>query len=186
MKTLITANFGTPNPADFKDQYQHKYFCEIVQGEVSNDVRIENSVPFTVGEWMPTGSIAYIENGAAKAGAGTSTATKLVIPQIVYVGMEHANVMSEKYNSGCGLITTIPLNVTNKYMTTVFDEEDTYAPGDLLTVGSFTFDGKTVQGVKKATTGKEVIVGVVDTAPMKHHLGPMGIVFVARFQPATA
>lgn len=186
MKTLITANFGTPNPADFKDQYQHKYFCEIVQGEVSNDVRIENSVPFTVGEWMPTGSIAYIEKGAAKAGAGESTGTKLVIPQIVYVGMEHANVQSEKFNSGCGLITTIPLNVTNKYMTTIFDAEDSYEQGDLLTVGSFKFDGKDVYGVKKAAAATDLVVGVVDTPPMKHHLGPMGIIFVARFQPATA
>lgn len=186
MKTLITANFGTPEPANFKDQYQHKYFCEIVQGEVSNDVRIENSVPFTVGEWMPTGSIAFIADGHAKAGAGESTGTKMIIPQIVYVGMEHANVQSEKFNSGCGLITTIPLNVTNKYMTTIFNAEDTYEQGDLLTVGKFMFDGKEVYGVKKATAATDLIVGIVDTPPMKHHLGPMGIVFVARFQPATA
>lgn len=186
MSTLITKGRGVANLAGFSAQYKHKYFCDIVQGNTSNDTRIENSLAIGAGTWAPTGSIIFRdENGVAKPGAGTASATNVKVPQIVYVGTEHDNVTSEQGNSGCGLITTIPLNVDNLIMTTIYNADDTYAEGDLLTVKAFQFEGKEVYGVAKAAEG-DVVVGIVNAAPAMTQYEVMGILFDAYFKPANA
>lgn len=180
-QTAITANYGMPDPKQFKDQYKHKYFCDIVQGEVSNDVRLENSVPYTAGLWMPTGSFGYINaTGVAVAGAPANTATQIFIPQVVFVGTEHANVASEKFNSGCGLITTIPLNVANRIMTTVYNTAKTYTKGAALTIKALKIDGKDVYGLDIAADSDKV-VGIVDSEGPTHY-GVRGLVFTACFK----
>ena len=184
--SLITNSYGKPDPKQFNDQYNHKYFCELVQGDVSNDVRQENSVAVTAGTWLPTGSIAYINaNKQGVAGIGENSATKVTIPQIVYVGTEHGNVFSEKFNSGCGLITTHPLTTNCDYMTTVFDAAASYEVGTMLTAKEIDFDGKKVFAVTPAAEG-ETVIGIVRAVPAMHHLGVKGIVFSAYFRPAVA
>ena len=181
--SLITKSYGTPDLTQFNDQYKHKYFCEVVQGEVSNDVRQENSVAVKANTWLPTGSIAYIgDDNFAAAGLGTSSATKVTVPQIVHVGTEHGNVFSEKYNTGCGLISMIPLTANNNIMTTVYDAAGTYTKGTLLTAKEFTFDGHTVVGVTPAADG-DTVIGIVQTAPELSHYGVKGLIFSAYFRP---
>ena len=176
--SLITNSYAKPDPTQFNDQYKHKYFCEVVQGDVSNDVRQENSVAVKAG----AGSIAYIDaNNFGVAGLGESTDLKAVIPQIVYVGCEHGNVFSEKFNSGCGLITTHPLTAGNTYMTTVFDAEGKYEVGSKLTAKEITFEGKKVFAVTPATSADDVIIGIVRAVPAMHHHGVKGILFDAYF-----
>ena len=60
--SVITKSYGTPDPTQFKDQYKHKYFCEVVQGDVSNVVRQERSVSVVAGTVLPTGSIGFIND----------------------------------------------------------------------------------------------------------------------------
>lgn len=182
--SLITKSYGMPDPNQFNDQYKHKYFCEVVQGNVSNVVRQETSVAVKANTWIPTGSIAFVdEDGFAAAGLGISTDTKVAVPQVVFVGTEHGNVFSEKYNSGCGLITMIPLTANNDIMTTVYDAEGTYTVGTLLTAKAITFDGKSVYAVTPAAAG-ETVIGIVRTAPEMHHNGVRGLIFSAYFKPA--
>lgn len=184
--SLITNSYGKPDPTQFNDQYKHKYFCEVVQGDVSNDVRQENSVAVKAGSWLPTGSIAYIdENKFGVAGLGTNSDTKVAVPQIVFVGTDHGNVFSEKYNSGCGLITLHPLTANRDYMTTVYDVEGSYEVGTLLTAKTFKFDGKDVCGVTPAAAG-DTVIGIVRAVPDMHHNGVKGLIFSAYFRPAVA
>lgn len=184
--SLITNSYGKPDPKQFNDQYKHKYFCEIVQGDVSNDVRQESSVAVKAGTWLPTGSIAYIdEQNFGAAGLGTNSATKVSVPQIVFVGTEHGNVFSEKFNSGCGLITMHPLTANNDYMTTVYDVEGSYSVGTLLTAKKITFDGKDVFAVSPAAEG-DTVIGIVRAVPDMHHHGVKGLIFSSYFRPAVA
>lgn len=185
MSTLLTKAYGVPQPKSFSEKYQHKFFCNIVQGDVSNDVRQENSVSFKAGEFMPTGSIAYIDaNGQGVAGLGKSTATEAIIPQIVFVGSEHGNVSSERGNSGCGLITLIPLTQGKTIMTTVFDKDASYKVGTILTAKEVTIGDKKVYGVAPAAAG-EVQVGIVRAVPGKTHYGVDGIIFDANYVAGT-
>jgi hypothetical protein len=184
MNTLITSGYGKAIPANFNAKYVHKYFCDVVQGDVSNDVRQENSVAVNLGAWIPTGSIAFIAGTEDGKNTIATVTEKTGVPQIVIVGTEHGNVHSEFGNSGCGLITMIPLTAKNTFMTTVF-EEGTYAVGDKLTVKEITFNGKTVLGVAKAADG-DMIVGIVRAGVAKTHYGINGIMFDAYFQPAAA
>lgn len=186
MNTVLTKSYGVPEPANFDAKYQHKFFCDIVQGDVSNVVRQENSVAFKAGEVMPTGSIAYIDaDGRGVAGIGASTDTTACIPQIVLVGTEHGNVRSEKGNSGCGLVTLIPLTQGKSIMTTVFDAAATYKVGTLLTGKEVTVGNAKVWGVAPAAKG-DVIVGIVRAIPDKTHYMVKGIVFDANFIPGAA
>lgn len=180
MSTVLTQAYGKPMPSEFLAKYQHKFFCNIVQGDVSNDVRQENSVAVKAGTTIPTGSIAYIdENGLGVAGVIASTDTVAVIPQIAFVGTEHGNVHSEKGNSGCGLITLIPLTQGKTIMTTVFDSAATYKVGTKLTVIDL---GEGLYGVAPAQAG-ELVVGIVRAVPGKTHYGVNGIIFDAEFIP---
>ena len=185
MSTLITQGRGVANPAGFTAQYKHKYFCDIVQGNTSNDTRLENSLAVNAGTWAPTGSIVYADNATAKPGVGSASATNIQVPQIVTVGSEHDNVTSEFGNSGCGLITAIPLNADNLIMTTVYKVDDTYAKGDLLTAKEIDFDGKKVVGIAKAAEG-ETVIGIGHTAPAMTQYEVTGILFDAYFKPAIA
>ena len=173
-----------PKIDQFNDQYKNKYFCEVVQGQVSNDVRQERSAAVMAGTVLPTGSIGYInENGVAvNTLAGSTVANSAAIPYIVTVGTEHGNVFSEKYNSGCGLITMIPLTAGNDIMTTVFGGSiSAYTPTLKLAVGSKTIDGVSVSVIAPATGDQdEVVVGVVRSAG-KYHAGVDGVVFSAAF-----
>lgn len=185
MNTLITSGYGKSVPANFADRYVHKYFCDVVQGDVSNDVRQENSVSVAAGAFIPTGSICFIAANGNNVVATSEDNNS--VPQIVFVGTEHGNVHSEKGNSGCGLITTIPLTAKNTFMTTVF-EDAVYAIGDKLTVKSVTINGKEVLAVSKAAEG-DMIVGIVRAVPskdVKTHYGVPGIMFDAYFQPKAA
>lgn len=163
--SVITQGYGVADPKVFTDQVTHKYFCEVVQGDVSNVLRQERSVAVTAGLELPTGSIGFIgaDGKAAKTGD---------IPYIVFVGTEHGNVFSERGNSGCGLITMLPLFAGNDYMTTVFDGElTTFTEGVKLTY----------KENKIAVAGTDdPVIGVVRSAG-KHHLGPNGVVFTACF-----
>jgi uncharacterized cupin superfamily protein len=182
MSTVLTQAYGKPMPGEFIAKYQHKFFCNIVQGDVSNVVRQENSVAVTAGTVIPTGTIAYIDDkGLGVAGIKASTATEAVIPQIAIVGTEHGNVYSEKGNSGCGLITLVPLTQGKTIMTTVFDSAATYKVGTLLTAKEL--DG--VWGVAPAAEG-DVVVGIVRATPDKTHYGVKGIIFDANFIPGKA
>lgn len=182
MSTVLTKAYGVPEPVNFDKKYQHKFFCDIVQGDVSNVVRQENSVAFKAGEVMPTGTLAYIDaDGRGVAGIASSDATTAIIPQIVTVGTEHGNVYSEKGNSGCGLVTLVPLTQGKTIMTSVFDTAATYKVGTMLT-------GKkldNVWGVAPAAAG-DVVVGIVRAIPDKTHYGVRGIIFDANFIPGTA
>ena len=163
--SVITKSYGTPDPTQFNDQYKHKYFCEVVQGDVSNVVRQERSVAVVAGTVLPTGSIGFIndKNQAVQELEGG-------IPYIVYVGTEHGNVFSEKYNSGCGLITMLPLHCGNDFMTTVFEGNVT----DFKPNAKVTFKNN-----KLAVAGEgDVVIGIVRAAD-KHHLGCDGVVFTA-------
>ena len=181
MNTLITSGYGKAIPANFNAKYVHKYFCDVVQGDVSNDVRQENSVAVTLGACIPTGSIAFIESTADGKNTVATTKDNGSVPQIVFVGTEHGNVHSEFGNSGCGLITTIPLTAKNTFMTTVF-HEGTYAVGDKLTAKAL---DNGVVAVAKAAEG-DMIVGIVRAGVAKTHYGINGIMFDAYYQPAAA
>ena len=161
--SVITKSYGTPDPTQFNDQYKHKYFCEVVQGDVSNVLRQERSVAVKAGTVLPTGSIGFIDENNYAAMTGE-------IPFIVFVGTEHGNVFSEKFNSGCGLITMLPLHCGNDYMTSVFDGELTsYKPNTKLTF----------KDNKIAVAGEgDTVIGLVRAAD-KHHLGVDGVVFTA-------
>lgn len=188
--SVITASYSKPIIADFNDKYVHPYFCEVVQGDVSNVVRQERSCAVVTGTFLPTGSIAYLNadgNGNFIAGSTFSGGTtQAAIPYIVTVGTEHGNVHSEKYNSGCGLITCIPLTVGNDIMTTVFGGSiSQYTANTKLVVGTatITVDGatKTVNAIAPSTGGAdEVVVGVVRSAGTYHN-GGNGVVFTAAF-----
>ena len=183
MNTLLTSGYGKPIPANFKSKYVHKYFCDVVQGDVSNDVRQENSVAVAAGAWIPTGSISFIAASTDGKNTMASVAKHDSVPQIVIVGTEHGNVHSELGNSGCGLITMVPLTAKNTFMTTVF-EEGTYAVGDKLTVKQLVFNDKQVLAVAKASgNADEVIVGIVRAGAAKTHYGIDGIMFDAYYQP---
>ena len=194
MITSIANNrFPIGNPANFRDLTKGKYDCVVYQGD-NGDRQFMDSCTIVDNAWLPTGSIAYIDNNVAKPGPDASsqadTATKIYVPYIVKVGTEHPNVYSEKYNAAGGLITLLPLTGYFRLATTVFEQGDaiTYAAGDLLTVKPFTYDGKTVYGVAKATSGinSQRIVGIVD--------GPVGLevkqnpalAFTAFFKPYVA
>ena len=173
--SVITKSYGTPDPTQFNDQYKHKYFCEVVQGDVSNVVRQERSASVVAGTCLPTGSIGFIndKNQAVNELEGG-------IPYIVFVGTEHGNVFSEKYNSGCGLITMLPLHCGNDYMTTVFkgDKAD-FKVNAKVVLADVEIDGKTVKAIAQSTGAEgEVVVGIVRAAD-KHHLGCDGVVFTA-------
>lgn len=184
MNTLLTSGYGKPIPANFKAKYVHKYFCDVVQGDVSNDVRQENSVAVAAGAWIPTGSISFIT--ASKDVNNTNTMATVEahdsIPQIVIVGTEHGNVHSELGNSGCGLITMIPLTAKNTFMTTVF-VEGTYNVGDKLTVMKAEVNGKEVLAVAPWTAEDQIVVGIVRAGAAKTHYGINGIMFDAFYQP---
>ena len=177
--SVITESYSMPNPAEFTEQYKNKYFCEIVQGQVSNDVRQERSASVVAGTVLPTGSIGYIDENGIAINGGTSAGP---IPYIVTVGTEHGNVFSELGNSGCGLITMVPLTADNDIMTTVFGGSfSEYKPNTKLTIGKELIDGVSVSVIAPATGGdNETIVGVVRSAG-NYHAGVKGVVFSAAF-----
>lgn len=180
MSTVLTSGYGKPVPKNFDDKYQHKFFCDIVQGDVSNVVRQENSVAVKALANIPTGSIAIIDaQGYGVAGVKSEDTALAVIPQIVIVGTEHGNVHSEKGNSGCGLITMVPLTQGKTVLTTVFAEAE-YKVGTKLTAADL---GNGFYGVKPAEEG-DVIVGIVRAIPEKTHYGVKGLLFDANFIPA--
>ena len=168
--TLVTSMNGVPAPQNFPANATRKFLCEIVQGEVSNVTRVEFSVKAPANAFMPAGSIVYVD-----AATNSATTEAVGIPCIVRVGTENANVNSTFGNSGCGLITVLPLNVPNLIATSVFG--GTIAAGDKLYVGDVVVAGGTVKGLTNAGSGD--VVGIAKTAPKKHHTGPMGIVFSA-------
>lgn len=173
--SVITKSYGTPDPTQFNDQYKHKYFCEVVQGDVSNVVRQERSAAVKAGTVLPTGSVGFIdENGYAV------NELEGGVPFIVFVGTEHGNVFSEKYNSGCGLITMLPLHCGNDYMTTVFKgDKSEFKANAKVVLADVEIDGKTVKAIAPSTGAEgEVVVGIVRAAD-KHHLGCDGVVFTA-------
>ena len=95
---------------------------------------------------------------------------------------------SEKYNAAGGLITLLPLTGYFRLFTTVFEQGESisYAAGDLLTVGQFTYDGKTVYGVKKASSASETIVGIVDGPVSNEVKQNPALAFTAYFKPYVA
>lgn len=185
MATLVTQGRGVADPKTFTAQAKRQYFCDIVQGDTSNDTRLENSLSIAANTWAPTGSIVYIDNAKAVPGVGTNSATSISIPQIVTVGTDHGNVTSEFGNSGCGLVTTVPLDAKNQILTTVYDTDATYSVGTALTAKKITFDGKEVVAVSPAASGQTVI-GIVAAVPAMTHYEVKGILFNAYFKPANA
>ena len=180
--SVITESYSMPKLDQFNAQYKHPYFCEVVQGQVSNDVRQERSASVTVGTVLPTGSIGYInENGVAVNTLAGSTTTA-AIPYIVTVGTDHGNVFSEKNNSGCGLITMVPLTAGNDIMTTVLGGSiGQFTPNTKLVVGSVEINGATVGAIAPATgDASETVIGVVRSAG-DYHAGVKGVVFTAAF-----
>ena len=188
MNTLVVQGRGVAKPADFTPQSKRQYFCDIVQGDVSNDVRLENSLSVAAGSWAPTGSIVYADKAVAIPGSGPSSAaaTTVVVPQIVTVGTENGNVTSEFGNSGCGLITAVPLDAKNVILTTVYDASATYTVGGMLTVKKISFNGNEVYAVAPAAAKTDLIVGIVEAAPAMTHYEVKGILFKAYFQPKAA
>lgn len=188
MASIANNRFPVGDPRTFRDLTKGKYSCYVYQGDKSDEQFME-SCDVLADAWLPTGSIAYInEQGRAVAGVGTDTTSKLAVPYIVKVGSDHRTVKSEKYNAAGGLVTLLPLTGYFRLITTVFDQEETlsYAAGDLLTVKQFNYDGKAVWGVTKAgaALGTNLIVGIVD--------GPVGnevkqnaaLAFTAFYRPA--
>lgn len=188
MNTLVVQGRGVAKPADFTPQSKRQYFCDIVQGDVSNDVRVENSLSVAAGTWAPTGSIVYADKAVAIPGAGPSSATgiNITVPQIVTVGTENGNVTSEFGNSGCGLVTSVPLDAKNVILTTVYDASATYTVGGALTVKKITLNGKEVYAVAPAAAKTDLIVGIVEAVPAMTHYEVKGILFKAYFQPKAA
>lgn len=188
-QSIANNRFPVGNPLNFRNLAKGKYDCVVYQGD-NGDMQFMDSCTILAGAWIPTGSIAYVDDTVAKPGVGSDTAVKVAVPYIVKVGTEHRNVYSEKYNAAGGLITLLPLTGYFRVITTVFEQGDsiTYAAGDLLTVKQFTYDGQSVYGVAKATAGigSELIVGIVD--------GPVGnevkqnpaLAFTAFYRPVAA
>lgn len=188
-QSIANNRFPVGNPLNFRNFAKGKYDCVVYQGD-NGDMQFMDSTTILAGAWLPTGSIAYVDNNVAKASVVADTAVKVAVPYIVKVGTEHPNVYSEKYNAAGGLITLLPLTGYFRLVTTVFEQGEsiTYAAGDLLTVKQFIYDGRTVLGVAKATSGigSETIVGIVD--------GPVGnevkqnpaLAFTAFYRPAVA
>ena len=188
-QSIVNNRYPVGNPLNFRNLAQSKYDCLVYQGD-NSDMQFMDSCTILANAWVPTGSIAYIDDTVAKPGVGADTAVKVAVPYIVKVGTEHRNVYSEKYNAAGGLITLLPLTGYFRVITTVFEQGEaiSYAAGDLLTVKQFTYDGKSVYGVAKATTGigSELIVGIVD--------GPVGnevkqnpaLAFTAFYRPVAA
>ena len=168
--TLVTSMNGVPDPAIFPANTVRKFLCEIVQGEVSNVTRVEFSVKAPANAFMPAGSIVYVD-GATNA----ATTEAVSIPCIVRVGTENGNVASTFGNSGCGLITVLPLNVPNVIATSVYGGN--IVAGDKLYVGDVEVAGGTVKGLTNVGSGD--VVAIAKSAPKKHHTGPMGILFEA-------
>ena len=188
MASIANNRFPVGDPRSFRDLTKGKYSCYVYQGD-KGDEQFMESCDVLADAWLPTGSIAYInEQGRAVAGLGTDSATKLSVPYIVKVGSDHRTVKSETYNAAGGLVTLLPVTGYFRLVTTVFEQADglAYAAGDLLTVKKFNYDGKEVWGVSKngASLGNSVIVGIVD--------GPVGnevkqnaaLAFTAFYRPA--
>ena len=187
--SIANNRFPVGNPLNFRNLTKGKYDCVVYQGD-NSDMQFMDSCTILANAWIPTGSIAYVDNTVAKPGLGTDTAVKLAVPYIVKVGTEHRNVYSEKYNAAGGLITLLPLTGYFRVITTVFEQGESisYAAGDLLTVKQFTYDGQNVYGVAKATTGlgSEVIVGVVDGAVSNEVKQNPALAFTAFYRPVGA
>ena len=185
--SIMNNRFPVGNPANFRNLPKGKYDCVVYQGD-NGDMQFMNSCTIAANAWLPTGSIAYVEDNVAKPGLGSMTAIKVDVPYIVKVGTEHPNVYSEKYNAAGGLITLLPLTGYFRLFTTVFEQGESisYAAGDLLTVGQFTYDGKTVYGVKKASSASETIVGIVDGPVSNEVKQNPALAFTAYFKPYVA
>lgn len=185
-KSIVNNRYPMGNPRNFRDLVKGKYTALVYQGD-NGDLQFAESATLDANAWLPSGSIAHIENGVAKPGLGTNAAGKVCVPYIVKVGTEHRTVRSEKFNAAGGIITLLPLTGYFRLITTVFDKADglVYSAGDLLTVGEFEYDGKTVYGITKAGAdlNSKTIVGIVD--------GPVGtevkqndaVAFTAYFKP---
>jgi hypothetical protein len=185
--SIYNVNFPMGNMNQFPEKTQNKYTCDVYQGD-TGDIRFMDSAAYSAGSWIPTGSVAHIENNIAKPGLGEDTASAVKVPFMVFVGNDKKSTVSEKGNATGGLVTLLPLTGYFRFVTTVFDASQEYKAGDLLTVGEFTFDGKTVFGVTKAgaTRGTATIVGVVDSVVGTDVKGNNALKFTAMYIPKNA
>lgn len=170
--SIITNSYGvvgSETMSGFNAKNTRKYVCEVVQGEVSNLVRQEVSLTVPAGAEFPTGTIVFVgANNVASLTKGDNP-----VPHIVFVGTEHENVNSELGNSGCGLITAIPLNVPNVIVTSVITDET-------FTVGAKVYanaDGELSVTAEESEIAN-TFVGIV-RAVGKHHTGPKTVMFMA-------
>lgn len=186
-KSIYNVNFPTGDMNQFPEKVQNKYTCDVYQGD-TGDIRFMDSAAYRAGSWIPTGSVAHIENNIAVAGVGADTANTVSVPYMVFVGNDKISTRSEKGNATGGLVTLLPLTGYYRFVTSVFDNSQEYKAGDLLTVAEFTFDGKVVQGVTKkgAARGTTVIVGIVDSVIASDVKGNDAIKFTAMYIPKNA
>ena len=114
--------------------------------------------------------------------------TNVFVPYMVKVGTDHRTVGSEKYNAAGGLVTVLPMTGYFRFVTTVFEKGEgiKYKAGDLLTVKTFTYDGKSVLGVAKAAAATNLIVGIVDGPVSTEVKQNEALAFTAYYRPATA
>ena len=186
-KSIYNVNFPMGDMNQFPDKVKNKYTCDVYQGD-TGDIRFMDSAAVKAGSWIPTGSVAHIENNVAVAGVGADTASAVSVPFMVFVGNDKKTTVSEKGNAVGGLVTLLPLTGYFRFVTTVFDSSQEYKVGDLLTVAEFDFDGKKVQGVTKkgAARGTTVIVGVVDSVVASDVKGNDALKFTAMYIPKNA
>lgn len=186
-KSIYNVNFPVGDMTQFPDKTKNKFTCDVYQGDTS-DIRFMDSAAVNAGSWIPTGSIAHIENNVAKPGLGEDTATAVSVPFMVFVGNDKLSTVSEKGNVTGGLVTLLPLTGYFRFVTTVFDASQEYTAGDLLTVANFEYAGKQVYGVTKvgATRGTATIVGVVDSIVASDVKGNDALKFTAMYIPKNA
>ena len=59
--SIMNNRFPVGNPANFRNLPKGKYDCVVYQGD-NGDMQFMNSCTIAANAWLPTGSIAYVED----------------------------------------------------------------------------------------------------------------------------
>ena len=165
--------------------FKRKYVAVVYQGDTAFLTPFRDTVAFATGVNLPTGSIAYVNDGNATPGTGAAGATNCPVPYLVYVGNDQKTVISQQGNAAGGTVSLIPCTGYFRVTTTVFDTEATFAAGDFLKAKVDTFDGLTSVGIvtNGANIYSDVVIGIADGAAGVDHFDLPTLRFTCYFIP---
>ena len=200
--SVFTNGFASGADASRPAPFKRKYVATCYQGDVAFLTPFKDTATYAAGAKLPTGSICHLDaNGKAVAGVGSMTdLTNCPVPYLVYVGNDQKQVISQEGNTAGGIVSLVPCTGYYRFVTTLYNTQDTFKAGDFLTAKIT--DNSTVKAVSdsdplvgvgagvaaKCSVGvySDIVIGIADGPVTNDHFDLPSLRFTCYFIPPTS